>query len=158
MATWGFLNDSNQSLDTQGPGAVRSDLTLLPSPSRLTEKVLHKHSHDRALELRRWVGNCCNENMYRTGSFVINFSDGSKQVNQEECFQTTQVVQILNDLVSNEESRAKPQNYRLSHSSLDSWFRPKLIPTDWVHLSAERNYRILHTKMYIINFSEILCL
>ena len=52
-----------------------------------------------------------NINMYRTGSFVIN---------QEECFQTTQVVQILNDLVSNKESRAKPKNYRLSHSSLDS--------------------------------------
>ena len=58
--------------------------------------------------------------MYCTGSFVINFSDGSKQVTEEEYFQTTQVVQILNNLVSNEESRAKPQNYRLSHSSLDS--------------------------------------
>ena len=44
---------TNQSLDTQGPGAVRSDLTLLPSPSRLTEKVLHENSHDRALELGR---------------------------------------------------------------------------------------------------------
>ena len=64
------------------------------------------------------LGTVVMKNMYRTGSFVINFSDGSKQVNQEECFQTTQVVQILNDLVSNEESRAKPQNYRLSHSSL----------------------------------------
>ena len=66
------------------------------------------------------LGTVVMKNMYRTGSFVINFSDGSKQVNQEECFQTTQVVQILKDLVSNEESRAKPQNYRLSHSSLDS--------------------------------------
>ena len=157
MATWGFLNDSNQSLDTQGPGAVRLDLTLLPSPSRLTEKVLHKHSHEKMSWDHGRTVVMKNINMYRTGSFVINFSDGSKQVNQEECFQTTQVVQILNDLVSNEESRAKPQNYRLSHSSLDSWFRPKLIPTDWVHLSAERNYRLLHTKMYI-NFSEILCL
>ena len=64
------------------------------------------------------LGTVVMKNMYRTGSFVINFSDGSKQVNQEECFQTTQVVQILNDLVSNEESRAKPQNYRLSHSYL----------------------------------------
>ena len=55
-----------------------------------------------------------NINMYRTGSFVINFSDGSKQVTEEECFQTTQVVQILNDHVLNEESRAKPQNYRVT--------------------------------------------
>ena len=77
-------------------------------------------SHDRALDLEDELGTVVMKNMYRTGSFVINFSDGSKQVNQEECFQTTQVVQILNDLVSNEESRAKPQNYRLSHSSLDS--------------------------------------
>ena len=111
---------TNQSLDTQGPGAVRSDLTLLPSPSRLTEKVLHKHSHEKMSWDNGRTIVMKNINMYRTGSFVISFSDGSKQVNQEECFQTTQVVQILNDHVSNEESRAKPQNYRLSHSSLDS--------------------------------------
>ena len=42
---------------------------------------------------------CCNKkNVECTGSFVFNFSDVSKQVT--ECIQKTQVVPILNNLVS----------------------------------------------------------